>query len=800
MKKLISLTLMFVVLLCTMPAAYAMEETEPIEGSTPSVKTLAELQAAIETADDGDQIQILDSIVFDSGEYCVGASDKTIELLYDNYSGGRELFVVNAAVTRITLQNISVIGNGLDCDTVLKTSSKNQEVLLSNVTIQGLSTSYPICNTGTMEVRNCSFRDNIGIFAGHIKNEKGTLTVSGSTFVGGKSGGYGGAIYNLATLSVSNSVFENNYANYGGAIYSSGNSEITNSRITKNNAKYSSGGISNTGTIMNSMVITDCEIYGNTAGQWADDISNETKITIQYTKNISDIYSTTDRIPRGWQSDNSGNRKGITDVVEYNIPIVSTKSVDGFLYLRFTFEDELKTDNTDEENEDDTTPTNPEDVPTDPSEPEDTEPTTPSEPEDTKPTEPSEPKVTEPSTPPSEPEVTEPTEPSEPDTPDPTLPSEPETTDPTQGKTDPTETEPGETEPEVPAETTPDESDPSEESTPPTEVPDDDFLPEEPDKTESTQPTIPEGSEDPTVPTDDSILADSGENPPVDPNEPDDTETTVPSTGGAEDTTPSEPDHSEDMQPTAPESSEVPTIPPIEDDAESAESGDTEDTPPVIQDGIGHAPTIPDGTEPHIPPSEDQDETIATESDNEPSVPTGKAEQGTPQETVPVTEPASNDAENIEQITPPEEMDCNDVPNEPDDHAQSNLTDKTPSESSTQDIWDGASSKNDVSTSSQIEGGRNQGYVERILNENGNLSSGESAADISLEEDAIIDAITDNETQPEPIELNPAVSEHSDNDNWEKVNRIASYLLVISLVELGVLLAILVLWLKRARK
>ena len=448
MRKLISLTLMLVVLLCAAPAAYATEVTEPIEGSTPSVKTLDELQAAIEAADDGDQIQILDSIVFDSGEYCIGASDKTVELLYDKYSGGRDLFVVNTAATRITLQNISIIGNGLDCDSVLETSLMSQEVLLSNVTIQGLSCLYPICNTGVMEIKNCSFIDNNGRYGGHIRNERGTLTVSGSTFVGGKTEGSGGAIYSLATLTVSDSVFENNYANFGGAICSLGNSEIRNSRIINNTARYYSGGVLNSGLTSYSMVITDCEIYGNTANDYADDISNYTKITIQYTKDIPDIYTTTDRIPHGWQSDSPENRKGITDIVGYDIPIISTQAVGESVHLRFAFEDEIK-----EDNADDTTPTTPEDTPPEPSEPENTEPTTPSEPDVTEPTTPGEAEITEPTTPsepstsdptsPSEPETTEPDSPNEPDNSDPVLPTEPEATDPTQEETDHTETEPG---------------------------------------------------------------------------------------------------------------------------------------------------------------------------------------------------------------------------------------------------------------------------------------------------------------------------------------------------------------------
>lgn len=104
MKKLISLALMLVVLLCAKPTVYAMEGTEPIEENTLSVKTLGELQSAIASAEDGDEIQVLKSIVFESGEYCVGDSTKKIKLLYENYSGGCDLFVINTTATKITLQ------------------------------------------------------------------------------------------------------------------------------------------------------------------------------------------------------------------------------------------------------------------------------------------------------------------------------------------------------------------------------------------------------------------------------------------------------------------------------------------------------------------------------------------------------------------------------------------------------------------------------------------------------------------------------------------------------------------------
>lgn len=279
----------------------------------------------------------------------------------------------------------------------------------------------------------------------------------------------------------------------------------------------------------------------------------------------------------------------------------------------------------------------------------------------------------------------------------------------------------------------------------------------------------------------------SGKNPSDDPNEPDDTETTVPSTGGAEDTTPLEPEYSEDIHPTIPESSEVPTVPSVGGDAESAEPEGTEDTPPVIQDDIERAPSIPDSTEPHIPPSDSQEETTVTELDNEPLMPTEETEQDTPQETVPVTEPAPSNTENIEQNATPEETGCSDAPTEPDTHEPSNPVGKVPSNPPSKNIEEGAVSKDDASTSSQTEDGGNQGYVEHTQDENGNTGYGEPIANASLiPEEVILDTATESESGSESIVLNPTASEYNDDSNWKKVNRIASSILIISLIELSV--------------
>ena len=206
MKKLFAILLILAV--SYMPiTAHAAENTElpPIDNFT--VQTLDELQDAISVASDGDEILVTGQICFEAGEYYVGSPDKTITLVYDERMSGQTLFLMGAGTTKIVLQNLSLRGNGLNYDKILQMTNSDQEVTLNDVSVQGFCCHlYPICNIGTMTVNGCTFEANSGRWAGHIKNEQGTLTVSNSYFSDGTSETAGGAIQNFAILKVDNSL------------------------------------------------------------------------------------------------------------------------------------------------------------------------------------------------------------------------------------------------------------------------------------------------------------------------------------------------------------------------------------------------------------------------------------------------------------------------------------------------------------------------------------------------------------------------------------------------------------------
>jgi CSLREA domain-containing protein len=137
---------------------------------------------------------------------------------------------------------------------------------------------------GAASVRNSTFSGNVGEVGAIING--GTLTVSGSTFVGnstidnggpgGGAGGPGGAIYNQATLTITNSTFVDNHTvasdvGRGGAIFNTGQLLLKSSTLVGNSAYAAGGGIDNQGTaaLANTIVAGSSSLGGNCSGALA---------------------------------------------------------------------------------------------------------------------------------------------------------------------------------------------------------------------------------------------------------------------------------------------------------------------------------------------------------------------------------------------------------------------------------------------------------------------------------------------------------------------------------------------------
>lgn len=112
----------------------------------------------------------------------------------------------------------------------------------------------------TLSIDNLTFtRGNCGVgFGGAIAND-GTMTISSSTFTSCWSGLYGGAIANSGTMTISSSTFSSCSAPFGGAISSSNAITISSSTFSSCAASGLGGAIINDGTMtISSSTFTSC--------------------------------------------------------------------------------------------------------------------------------------------------------------------------------------------------------------------------------------------------------------------------------------------------------------------------------------------------------------------------------------------------------------------------------------------------------------------------------------------------------------------------------------------------------------
>jgi hypothetical protein len=170
-------------------------------------------------------------------------SQQWVDMAFDSHNGSR-IFEVDGASTAVTISGLTMTNGG---------GTRVGGGFIGNP-YDGYGGA--ILNFGTLTLSGCnlgSYVSSTGSYAqygGAIANF-GTMTLTGSyvqnsTAYGGF--GDGGGIYNVGTLTVSSShVWFNSTTGLGGGIYNAGTLTVSSS-ILSNDAAYQGGGIYNAGT------------------------------------------------------------------------------------------------------------------------------------------------------------------------------------------------------------------------------------------------------------------------------------------------------------------------------------------------------------------------------------------------------------------------------------------------------------------------------------------------------------------------------------------------------------------------
>lgn len=344
MKKLICWALAL-----AMVVAYALPvaavDAEPGEG-TPAptvVNTAAELMEAIEEAEDGDTIYIGDAIKF-LGDITIGTEEKHINLTcHESFRHGY-LFSCSTDAA-ITVQNITIDGNGIQATAI---SSHANELYLKNVCIRNHRAGALNVQEGKLIIEDCRFEDNTSGAGSHLFLQRSTTAViSGTSFVRGSAyASCGGAISSYADVVIENCLFtENRSYDGGGAIcILGGKCEVKATTIANNetlnigSSGGDGGGIYNSGTL----ILSNTQIYGNTAQQCGADIFSKGTLNIFVTSdNLAEIYQEENRMPLGFYTDFTDTRfNGETNVTELR-PLPISKENGDVAALIFIFEDDI---------------------------------------------------------------------------------------------------------------------------------------------------------------------------------------------------------------------------------------------------------------------------------------------------------------------------------------------------------------------------------------------------------------------------------------------------------------------------
>jgi hypothetical protein len=173
----------------------------------------------------------------------------------------------------------------------------NGTLTLTNATVSGNSTPYVfgasgggISNSGALTLENTTVSGNsaagsreTGTGGGIYNGQGGVVTLDNTIVSGNYARPYGGGIYNVGTLTLTNSTISNNSAGFGGGIYNESTLTLDNTTVSGNSQR----GIFNYGTA----TLTNTTVSGNSDSVGGGGIYNGRGSTLMLTNStVSDNY------------------------------------------------------------------------------------------------------------------------------------------------------------------------------------------------------------------------------------------------------------------------------------------------------------------------------------------------------------------------------------------------------------------------------------------------------------------------------------------------------------------------------
>ena len=320
LSALLSCLLLFSLFSTTALATEDEESPDDSQSETPAVvSSLAELQAAIAVAKDGDTIALSSGI--NIIENCiVGDTEKQITVVPLDETINTYFSIYGDNVNSIVFQNIILDGMNYPCSAAIDVNKYNTgeiktNLSLLNVTVRNvLSDWIPMSLFATAaKIENCHFENNNGKRAGAIWiSEASTVEMHQSALCNNKSSSVGGAINCQGKLELTGCTIKGNEAAYeatgsytGGGIQieSGAYCKMTSCTITGNSATLG-GGIA----VHGETEMIDTAVYGNTGKNGADDVRMiaDAAFRMSYTNSMDSVYI--GKQPIGFYKDYMGNR------------------------------------------------------------------------------------------------------------------------------------------------------------------------------------------------------------------------------------------------------------------------------------------------------------------------------------------------------------------------------------------------------------------------------------------------------------------------------------------------------------